>query len=307
MQQMESTTIINGSLIDSLSVADRGLQYGDGFFTTMLVTGEWLLNWSGHWRRLQQACGRLQFQLLDEQEILGQIKQGVAVFNYTKNSLDTSKVVKVIVTRGLGGQGYQMPPAPQPTIILQISHAPVQITLQPESGLPQFAQAEPIALGVCQTLCAIQPQLAGLKHLNRLENVLARTEIASQGFVEGLMLNPYRQVISGTQSNLFMIKGSELITPQVTDSGVEGTTRYQLSQLADELGLIWQETPLSLDDLQHADELFLANAVRGILPVSQFKQQHLAIDKALQIDQAWSQWQCENALSLSLDAQGGAE
>jgi 4-amino-4-deoxychorismate lyase len=306
MNSSKITTIINGSLIDSLSVRDRGLQYGDGFFTTMLVTGDQLLNWPGHWRRVQQAGSRLQFPVMDEQELFTQVKQAIAVFNYTKSTIDSNKVVKIIFTRGVGGVGYQMPETPLISTILQVTLAPVQIEREAETHLPIFAKPQAIELGLCETLCGIQPQLAGLKHLNRLENVLARSEIARKGLAEGLMLNAYQQVIGGTQSNLFLIKDNRLITPQLTESGVEGTTRYQLSQLADSLGLVWQESTLLITDLIQADELFLANAVRGIMPVNLFNQRKYSIIKTLEIHQAWSNWQRENAMSLSLETKSAA-
>lgn len=218
MNSPEMTTIINGSLIDSVSVRDRGLQYGDGFFTTMLVTGDQLLNWSGHWRRVQQAGSRLKFPVIDEQALFTQVKQAIAVFNYTKSTIESNKVVKLIFTRGVGGIGYQIPEMPQISTILQVTLAPIKIEREAETHLPIFAQPQVIELGLCETLCGIQPQLAGLKHLNRLENVLARSEIAGKGLPEGLMLNAYQHVIGGTQSNLFLIKGHSLITPQLTRS-----------------------------------------------------------------------------------------
>lgn len=306
MNSPEMTTIINGSLIDSVSVRDRGLQYGDGFFTTMLVTGDQLLNWSGHWRRVQQAGSRLKFPVIDEQALFTQVKQAIAVFNYTKSTIESNKVVKLIFTRGVGGIGYQIPEMPQISTILQVTLAPIKIEREAETHLPIFAQPQVIELGLCETLCGIQPQLAGLKHLNRLENVLARSEIAGKGLPEGLMLNAYQHVIGGTQSNLFLIKGHSLITPQLTDSGVEGTTRYQLSQLADSLGLVWQESTLLITDLMQADELFLANAVRGVMPVNLFNKRAYTTIKTLEIHQAWSNWQRDNAVSLSLETKRAA-
>lgn len=303
------TTIINGSLIDSLSSQDRGLQYGDGFFTTLLVTGEQLLNWSGHWRRIENSARRLQFPPQNQHALFEQIKQAVAVFNVTKSRVETNKVVKLILTRGKGGRGYQMPDAPNISVILQVSLAPIgieEMTCEAGSSVRWFAFPKPIELAVCETLCGIQPQLAGLKHLNRLENVLARTEITTKNKQEGVMLNAYQQVIGGTQSNLFLLKGRYLTTPQLTDSGVEGTTRHQLSLLAETLGLRWQESIVTLDDLLHADEIFMANAVRGIMPVGQFGQQFYPSVQTFTLHQAWSNWQAANAVSLSLGAETDA-
>ncbi|MDG6778281.1 aminodeoxychorismate lyase [Thiomicrorhabdus sp. zzn3] len=295
-------TWVDGQPQNQIEIADRALQYGDGFFTTMLVSGNRLFNWSAHWRRLQSSAERLGFATLDEVQALSLLRP---VLQKAVELRPTQPfcVLKIIVSRGAGGIGYQPPAEAVGRVIIQLMPHPLFRT---ENELR--APLPPIDAMICQTQAGIQPQLAGMKHLNRLENVLARAELAASAppfFGEGIMLNADEEVISGTQSNVFVIQGQTMLTPPLTRCGVEGTTRYQLQFLAKHLGLVWQEQRLTLQHLQDAPALFFSNAVRGIMPV-----QHLVhngvnvatyeVEAVVQIQQAWSDWQNDNALEVAL-------
>ncbi|NPA72358.1 MAG: aminodeoxychorismate lyase [Gammaproteobacteria bacterium] len=301
-------TLINGQVEDSISVADRGLLYGDGFFTTALIQDSALLNWSAHLRRLRQSADRLDYPVLDEARLNRDIVKIVEAFTQAfqlafPSAAQPMLILKVILTRGSAGRGYAIPEQQQPTLVLQISQAPeaiqskfIPISVE-RSDASKTTRSGRIKVGICQTFATIQPQLAGIKHLNRLENVLARTEVEQAGWQEGVMLNSLDQVVSGTQSNLFIIKGSQLITPTLDLSGVEGTTRYHLKAIVDSLGLSWHESDLSMEAVLQADELFFTNALRGVMSVEQLvirvpklneqksiEYGHIQTDK---INQAW--------------------
>jgi len=301
-------TWVNGKLQTKLSVKDRGVQYGDGFFTTMLVMQDTLYNWSAHWWRLQESAARLGFPALEESIIRAEIQAVLDEFielqsiqkhpniqHENQQACLNPLAVKLIITRGEGGKGYQAPLSVNPTRIIQIT------------GHPSFEQAvdfsvfqAPIELGVCQTLCAIQPQLAGLKHLNRLENVLARNELLVSNVTEAIMLNAHSEMVCATQANLFLIKGQQLMTPLLVNSGVAGTTRYQMPKIAQVCGLDYHEQTLTLEDLQSADELFLTNALRGIMPIKSFQTKHYPSEQTHLLHQAWVFWQQKNGLALNI-------
>ncbi len=272
---------------------DRAVQYGDGFFTTMLVMDAKLYNWSAHWWRIQQSIERLGFPDLSEAAIQAQLASAVIDYQADESSV-APLMVKLMITRGQGGRGYQAQAAPQVTTIVQIAPHP---TFRQSADFDSLPAA--LSLGLCKTQAAIQPQLAGLKHLNRLENVLARNELISQDFSEALMLNAEEEVICATQANLFMVKDKQLLTPKLTSSGVAGTTRYQLPEIAKQCGLIYKETTISLAEVQNADELFLTNALRGIMPVKSFQSRTYQTDVSLKIHQAWINWQHQYAKPLS--------
>ena len=295
----KTQTYLNGQLVDAVSIQDRALQYGDGFFTTLLVVDDFLLNWPAHWRRLRTSAERLQFATLDESQLLQEVAQAVRLFD---PSLSTTKVVKLLISRGKAGRGYAIPKQASPLVFVQVSTAPIQVESQQQANAktPLLNFPPPMALQLerCQTQISIQMQLAGIKHLNRLDSVLAQTEVRQKQHQEGVMQNAFGHVICGTQSNLFVVKGQTILTPKLHLSGVEGTTRYQLQKLVVHFGFQWKEADMDLAQLQQADELFLSNAVRGIMPIQQFEQNVFATEQSNIFYHAWNQWQAKNSLCL---------
>ncbi len=281
---------LNGKPAEQITLQDRGLQYGDGFFTTVSIVHKTLLNWSAHWRRIEQACQRLQMPLPDQAELHAQLYQ--ALNYYLAAHQLNSCVLKICFTRGEGGVGYQMPKKSLPNTIFYLKPNPAHILAK------SIKISAPLKVGLCQTRASLTSQ-AGIKTLNRLENVLARTEVAEQGFDEGVMLNHHDQVVCGTQSNLYIVKDGKLFTPKLKLSGVEGTTRYQLNQQLASAGWQIEEAEIGLRDLENADELFFTNAVRGVQPVEQFLNMHYQSRITEQIHDLWTDWQLQNAMPLS--------
>ena len=276
---------------------DRGLLYGDGFFTTLLVEAGQLANWPAHWRRLQLSAQRLKFPPLSQSEVLAAVRAQLKAEAFdSKRSL-----IKILITRGEGGVGYQPLAQPQPRIRVQSLPFP-QGAIKNDQAWSLFT--------VKMTLSAVrvsqQPILAGLKHCNRLENVLAREALLATHFDEAIMLGQQGEVICATQANLILLKGNQLITPQLSESGVLGTC---LSSLPKALTFNaagdsaksqwqWQIRPVALDELAQADEILCCNAVRGVMPVTQFQNRDYQTQKGTQIAQAWLKWQSQNLFQL---------
>ncbi len=267
----------------SVASCDRGFLYGDGFFTTALIVKKKILNWQEHWQRLVTSAQRLQFLPLSEKELLDEIN------GFLKEHPETATVMvlKIIVTRGCGGQGYQPPELDKvkPHIMLQLLPFPAKITssnLKNSKNYQAWCVSE-LKVMTCQTTWGYQPLLAGMKHLNRLENVLARQEL-SQGegkeFDEGIMLDLEGLVISGTQSNICLIKNQQIITPVLTRSGVQGTLLARLKPWLILQGWEWVERPFDLNYLKQADEVFFCNAVRGVMPMKQLNEQPWSTQQA---------------------------
>ncbi|WP_130537630.1 aminodeoxychorismate lyase [Thiomicrorhabdus indica] len=221
-----------------ISVFERGFQYGDGFFTTALIKQSQLLNWSAHKARLQMSAKRLRFPELDFETLEQSLRNQFITYG------QTDCVCKIMVTRGVGGRGYLPPETPDVQVLSMLMPVP-DFKHQPDN----VAQVSPIIL-------EISPETSGVKHLNRLSNVLARKTM-NVGFDEAVMLNAFGQVQCATQSNIFVIKDHQIITPRVNLSGVEGTARSCLLTLA-------KEQVLTMDDVLNADTLFFTNAVRGV-------------------------------------------
>lgn len=280
---------LNGESASELTLNDRAIQYGDGFFTTISVVNNKVHNWQAHWRRIVQSSVALGMPTPEEKTL--RIWLYSALSFYFQEHQTTDCVLKMIMTRGVGGVGYQPPKQVQPNILFYIKTHPLA-----SSG--ERIETPNINACLCKTR-ASTTCLAGVKTLNRLENVLARSEAAEQGCDEGVMLDFEGRVVSGTQSNLYLIKGEQVLTPKLEYSGVEGTTFYQLNQVLVDSAWTLLEREINLQDLESADELFFTNAVRGVQPVRQFQGQGMTINKALEIQQIWDDWQIRNGLAIS--------
>ncbi|HEV7821286.1 MAG TPA: aminodeoxychorismate lyase, partial [Burkholderiales bacterium] len=232
-----------------IGLRDRGLAYGDGVFRTFPRRDGKPVLWHRQYGKLDQDC-----------RALGIACPPAGTLERELSLLDTADcVVKIIVTRGESARGYA-PPAP-PT-------GPTRIIIS--APLPQHP-AKKACNGVRAHLCRLrlsaQPALAGIKHLNRLENVLARSEWSDPDIAEGLMCNAAGNVIGGTMSNVFIVKNSALVTPSLADCGVAGVMRQLAMELAKAHAIPVQIMDVSLDDLFAADEVFVVNSLIGLWPV----------------------------------------
>ncbi|QKI88927.1 aminodeoxychorismate lyase [Thiomicrorhabdus xiamenensis] len=280
---------INGEENDRISAYDRGLSYGDGFFSTMLVQSGQLMNWSSHYQRIEESCRRLGFAALSEARCLEELSATFACLSQEQKQ--QALVAKIIFTRGEGGRGYQPPPTMHGSLIIQWSPAPT-------------ADTAALQLHLCQTSAGSNRSLAGMKHLNRLENVLARHELMRNDWQEGVMCTDSGEVVSATQANLYLISAQKVTTPRLDLSGVAGTVRNALPEMLASHGWQWEERNMQLRDLLSAEEVFLSNAVRGIMPVSAFvasrdEVKSYACEKGAWLAAAWQQYQTDLSVNLN--------
>lgn len=242
--------IINGLSGEFVSANDRGLVYGDGVFRTMLVRDGQLVLWQQHYNKLQQDCSALGIECPSMQTLTAELDQLIQT--------RSDGVAKIIITRGTGARGYAPPAHPQPTRILNLSPSPIYPDSYANSG---------VCMHICHLRLGHQPKLAGIKHLNRLENVLAAAEWDAADIAEGLLLDEAGHIIEGTRSNLFLVKDGALFTPDVSRCGVAGLQRERVMAWAKQRGVACKVAGLLLDDLLAADEVFVVNSVIGLWPV----------------------------------------
>ncbi|MDM7322241.1 MAG: aminodeoxychorismate lyase [Gammaproteobacteria bacterium] len=234
-------------VVDSLPLSDRGLHYGDGLFETMAVQEGRVRLLDLHLARLARGAARLAIPLADADGLAAALARAAADMG--------DGVLKLILTRGSGGRGYLPPDVPTFSLIIQ-RYPPVAVEGQ-----------EGVTVRLCDLRLARQPLLAGLKHLNRLEQVLARAEWRDPAIAEGLMFDSEGLLIEGVASNVFLVREGQLLTPLLDQCGVAGVMRAHVIQRAAGLGMVVQETRLVLNDLLAADEVFLTNSLHGIRPV----------------------------------------
>lgn len=243
------TTLVNGEAIAHVSAQDRSVQYGDGLFETIAVRDGEPLLWDRHLVRLAVGARRLGFTSPDH----ATLSQEARALCQTQGRA----VLKIIVSRGVGGRGYAPPTNAQATRVL---------SLYPWPDFPVPDNAAGVPVRVCRTRLADNPALAGIKHLNRLEQVLARGEWTN-GYTEGLMLGMDERVVEGTMSNVFAVIDGTLLTPDVSRAGVEGVMRGLILERAQAILASVRVADLRLADLLRATEIFLTNSLIGIWPV----------------------------------------
>ena len=246
--------LVNGKETGTIDVRDRGLQYGDGLFETIAVQGGRPRFWQAHMDRLAKGCERLVLPLPDT-DLLAE-EAGRALRGRSR------AVLKILLSRGPGGRGYRVPENVSTSRILSVSAAP---------EYPDYFYGTGINVRLCRTRLGHNPDLAGIKHLNRLEQVLARSEWCDGDVPEGLMLDVEGYVAEGTMSNVFVRHGNRLRTPPVERCGVAGIMRNWVLGHSTGLGLDIEVAPVTLEAVHQADELFVTNAVIGIWPVRRFE------------------------------------
>jgi 4-amino-4-deoxychorismate lyase len=243
---MTARMLVNGVAAAQVSALDRGLAYGDGLFESIRLVGTVAPLWRRHMQRLTEGCARLQIPAPRPAQLW---REALEVSRGMPQS-----VLRITVTRGPGERGYALPASPQPTRVVA-AFAPPPVAAE--------VYAQGVRMRVCSIRLAEQPLLAGIKHLNRLEQVLARAEWNDPAIAEGLLLDSHGRVISATMANLFAVVDGEWLTPSLERCGVAGVARAEVLAAYPQARV----GELTLAALLDASEVFLSSSVRGILPV----------------------------------------
>lgn len=255
---MSPRVLVDGVEGDRVSVFDRGLAYGDGLFETIRAIDGAAPLWARHMARLREGCGRLGLPAPDT---------GMLAAEFTRVAQHAPDcVVKIILTRGVGERGYAPSADAAATRVVSVFPAP---------ALPPDWYREGIRVRCCALRLAAQPKLAGIKHLNRLEQVLARAEWSDAGVVEGLLFDRAGDLVCATAANVFVGMDGLLRTPPVDACGVAGVMRAALLDAMPHA----QVRMITKEDLMQADEIFLTSSVRGVLPVRALGERILRVGR----------------------------
>lgn len=281
--------LTNGVFGAHLSPLDRGLAYGDGLFETCRVRAGRVPLWPLHWRRLEAGAKRLGIPL--DGERLERERQQLLSAGERQ-----SGVLKLIVTRGQGGRAYQAPAHPEPSLCWQF---------RPGESPAWDAGRAGVALYQCRHRLGDNPALAGMKHLNRLEYVLARSEWGDD-FPEGLLLDAEDRIIEGTLSNVFIRLRQGWCTPALDRNGVAGVMRQLLLEsLAPAQGIVVAERSIRIQELMAAREWFVCNSVFGVWPVTALAPglgSWAVGEQTLQLQRAFESWLADES---AVNGRGG--
>jgi 4-amino-4-deoxychorismate lyase len=266
-----TTCLLNGELADGIGINDRGLHYGDGLFETIRIVAGQPRFWQGHMDRLATGCERLVLPVPPQALLLREVQTMAAGM--------PECVVKIILTRGYSERGYVAPETPDTSRI---------VIAYPWTPPEQPDQYQGVHTRICNLRLAMQPKLAGIKHLNRLEQVIAATEIRK--FVqqpeisEGILLDTRDHVISATTGNLFLVGGGSILTPRLDYCGVRGVVRAEIIRAFKSRCELRRVT---LDMLPEANEVFITNSVRGVIPVRSIDNWEFEIGPVTREIQQW--------------------
>lgn len=252
-------TIINNDTSNSIPLSDRGLSYGDGFFTTAKVVNETVEHWHFHKQRLIECQKRLGFPEIDFIALEASIKQ--LCIN------QKCVVLKIMITRGSGGRGYGLPEVQNPVQILSVLPFPNNYDALKIKG---------ISLEVSSIKLGLQPLLAGMKTLNRLEQVLIKQELSEKSWSEAIVLDLNDNVIETSIANLICYMHGQWHTPKLDQAGIKGVYREYLSS---KIALI--ESQITLDEIKTAHAVFCCNSLMGLVPIKSIQKTHFDLELAL--------------------------
>ncbi|MFC4159389.1 aminodeoxychorismate lyase [Chitinimonas lacunae] len=246
---MAGSVVVNGELAGSLSAQDRGFTFGDSVFRTLRCEAGRLWFWSRHYAKLAADCARLGLNCPAEATLLADLALLVP----------TNAAIRITISRGVAARGYACDPTAPVTRVLGLAPLPSYPAHWFSTGAP---------LRHCDWRWSRQPGLAGLKHGNRLDQVMARREWHDPTLFDGLMRNIDGELVSGVMSNLWLRCGDRLLTPPLVGEGVAGVTRAWVFDWATQQGYAAVEKPLRPEALAQADEVILCNSLAGIVPVA---------------------------------------
>lgn len=253
--------LINGANGQQIPISDRGFQYGDGLFETIEIQDGRPIFWQRHLRRLENGCRQLRIPCPDAALLKD---EALSLYKHAARA-----VLKIIVTRGSGGRGYRQPEMIAPTRVL---------SLHPYPDYPMVLYRDGIVARFCGTRLGLNPALAGLKHLNRLEQVLGRAEWQDADIHEGLMLDSNGYVVEGTMSNLFLVKSGVLYTAPLQQCGIAGIVREVILEASELHRSPVVQTLLTKADVFAADEAFVTNSVIGLWPIRAIETRYFTVD-----------------------------
>lgn len=245
---------------------DRSFLYGDALFSTMKVQNEQLELWPLHWQRLQHSAARLGFGALSQFDVEAAI---------ACRQLSSNQVLKIQVSRGSGGRGYSPRGLDTPAVYLS------------DATLPDYSslQRDGVALQLATLRLGRQPALAGMKHCNRLENVLLKQELETRQAQELLVVDSDDIIVECSAANIMFYKKQQWYTPQLNQAGVAGVMRDLLMRKINVVEVAW-----TVEDLAEVDAMLICNALMGVVPVRLWQQTQLDLSPVQAIQQQLPQW-----------------
>lgn len=245
----------------NVSIRDRAFNYGDGCFTTMYAYNRKVSLFARHLQRLSRDTAKLGIQI-DIRAIKHKVLE---TLSSCENIDDVALVIKIHISRGVGGRGYELPEHATTSVVITINHT---ACYNPKQA------PHPHHIQLCSFPLASQPILAGIKHLNRLEQIMAKRELATLTGTHDLLFKDQQdRLIEATAANIFIKLDGKWLSPCLTESGVAGVMREAIIAYFEQLNIPYSICHITQSDLENAESVFLCNALKFIVPVTSFEGQ----------------------------------
>jgi 4-amino-4-deoxychorismate lyase len=254
--------LVNGIPQSQIDIQNRGLAYGDGLFTTAKILNGKIQYLASHLHRLCLGCEKLGLVVPNKIDLSEQLTTVAQKYSLA--------VLKVIITAGNGGRGYARSVTSHNDVIIMVHDFPKHYDELAING---------VTLGESNQQIGINPMLSGLKHLNRLEQVLLRQELSQSKYDDLIVSNVNGDVIEATSANLFFWHNERLCTPDITNSGVNGIMRLRILQSYPDTVI----KKVTLADLNNSQAMFICNCVMGVMPVNRYNGNILSIKLPLSV------------------------
>jgi 4-amino-4-deoxychorismate lyase len=251
---------VNGKHQSSIAISDRSIAYGDGIFTTAKISNGQVQFLSSHITRLIEGCQYLKINFTQSQALVDEII--TVAQNYP------TAVLKVIITAGSGGRGYSRKGVGEAQTIVSIHEFPPHYNLWSEQG---------VSLVYCNIKLGLNPLLKGLKHLNRLEQVLIKDELDNVTADDCLVCDLNDLVVETSSANVFWMRGNKVYTPVLQDAGVQGIYRKNILSIDQDI----QRVKEKFIDLNDISSMFICNSVMGVIPVYRLNNRPLNIEPVI--------------------------
>jgi 4-amino-4-deoxychorismate lyase len=248
---MSDVTWLVGNDLPAPWSSERACQFGDGLFETLAVIEGSPCLWSLHLQRLLLGCERLALPKPDTRRLERECAR-------VCKDVDQA-ALKIFWTAGNSLRGYRRPAEVKPTCLLQLS------------PWTRPADDDTWRLTLCNYRLSENPVLAGIKHLNRLDQVLGRNEWLEKDIDEGLMRGQDGSVVCGTMSNIVVDRAGQLMTPAIKSAGVCGVVRSCLLEQGQRHNTPVLVGELHVADVKKADAVYMMNALIGVRRVSRFE------------------------------------
>ncbi|GAA5214833.1 aminodeoxychorismate lyase [Corallincola platygyrae] len=242
-----------------ISCADRSFQYGDGIFTTALVVAGKVVYLQDHLTRLQTAAAKLGIEGIDLEALAAAMVEVATSQNFGG--------IKVLVSRGEGGRGYDPSGCRDTIAVISCFELPTHY---------ERWQQEGISLAIAKTPLAVNPFLAGLKTTSRLEQVVAKQELKTLGSDDAVFSNAAGNMVETNVANLFWRVGSQCFTPDLTQSGVTGIMRARVMEHLEQMDISCQVVAEPVNVLEKSDEIWVTNSLMQVVPVRLFNGKRMS-------------------------------